>query len=287
MEHGAKKDPAFEVTRPQIAAMSLLTLFALAAATVFSAGGANLTIPAREVAGVVMPPGMVMRRDLSSLSMRDMAAADVRAVTYEAPVEAHGDQPLAPRIEGGVKVFELETSAIGWSVLPWVRATAYAFNRQVPGPRIRVTEGDRLRLIVRNALPEPTTVHWHGLVVPNAMDGPAQITQAPIPPGGSYTYEFEAKQAGTFFYHSHLEPDRQQGLGLFGALIVDPRTPKVAFDQELVVELQEWLIKNGYTFPAMPMDGMQPNYFTINGKAFPATETVHLKLGQRLLVRFI
>jgi len=119
------------------------------------------------------------------------------------------------------------------------------------------------------------------------MDGPAQITQAPIPPGGSYTYEFEAKQAGTFFYHSHLEPDRQQGLGLYGALIVDPRTPKVEFDQELVVELQEWLIKNGYTFPAMPMDGMQPNYFTINGKAFPATETVHLKLGQRLLVRFI
>jgi len=287
MEHGAKKDPAFEVTRPQIAAMSLLTLFALVVATVFSAGRANLTIPAREVAGVVMPPGMAMRRDLSSLSMRDMAAADVRAVNYEAPVDARGDQPLVPRVESGVKVFELETSAIGWSVLPWVRATAYAFNRQVPGPRIRVTEGDRLRLIVRNALPEPTTVHWHGLVVPNAMDGPAQITQAPIPPGGSYTYEFEAKQAGTFFYHSHLEPDRQQGLGLYGALIVDPRTPKVAFDQELVVELQEWLIKNGYTFPAMPMDGMQPNYFTINGKAFPATETVHLKLGQRLLVRFI
>jgi FtsP/CotA-like multicopper oxidase with cupredoxin domain len=288
MEHGAKKDPAFEVTRPQLVAMSALTIFALIAAVVFSMGRANLTIPAREVASVVMPPGMAARRDLSAASMRDMAAADPRAVRYEAPVDARGDQPLVPRVDGGVKVFEIEASAIGWSILPWVRVTAYAFNGQVPGPRIRVTEGDRLRIIVRNSLPEPTSVHWHGLIVPNAMDGPAGITQPPILPGASYTYEFEAKQVGTFFYHSHLEPDRQQGLGMYGALIVDPRTPPTAtYDKELVVELQEWLVKNGYTFPAMPMDGMQPNFFTINGKAYPATETVHLKLGERLLVRFI
>jgi FtsP/CotA-like multicopper oxidase with cupredoxin domain len=289
MEHGAKKDPAFEVTRAQLVAMSALTIFALVAAVVFSAGRANLTIAAREVAGVVMPPGMSMRRDLSAASMRDMAAADVRAVRYEAPVDARGDEILPARVEAGVKVFELEAAAIGWSILPWVRVTAYAFNGQVPGPRIRVTEGDRLRLIVRNALPEPTSVHWHGLIVPNAMDGPATITQAPIPPGGSYTYEFEARQVGTFFYHSHLEPDRQEGLGMYGALIVDSRTPPspLPYDKELVVELQEWLVKNGYTFPAMPMDGMMPNFFTINGKAYPATETVRLKVGERLLVRFI
>src|SRR5437870_13253426 len=223
MEHGAKKDPAFEVTRPQIAAMSLLTLFALVVATVFSAGRANLTIPAREVAGVVMPPGMAMRRDRSSQSMRDMAAADVRAVNYEAPVDARGDQPLVPRVESGVKVFELETSAIGWSVLPWVRATAYAFNRQVPGPRIRVTEGDRLRLIVRNALPEPTTVHWHGLVVPNAMDGPAQSTPAPIPPGGAYTYAIEAKQEGAVLHPPHPPAPRAHRRGPAAAALRRPR----------------------------------------------------------------
>src|SRR5712692_2893112 len=291
--HGAKKDPAFEVTRPQIAAMSALTILALVVASVYSAGRANLTISSHDIAGAVMPPGMPARRDLSAASMRDMAAANVRAVRYEAPVDARGDQPLEPRVEGGVKVFELEASVIGWSILPRVRVTAYAFNGQVPGPRIRVTEGDRVRLIVRNSLPEPTSVHWHGLVVPNAMDGVASITQAPIPPGGSYTYEFEARQAGTYFYHSHLEPDRQQGLGMYGALIVDPRsTPTAragptAYDKELVVELQEWLVKDGYTFPAMPMDSMQPNYFTINGKAYPATETVRLKVGERLLVRFI
>jgi len=281
------KDQAFEVTRAQIFAVTVLTIFSLVAGVVYSVGHSNLTIPAREVAGVVMPPGMPMRRDLSAASMRDMSAADVHAIRYEAPRDTRGDQPLTPRVEGGVKVFELETAVIGWNILPSVRVTAFAFNAQVPGPRIRVTEGDRLRLIVRNTLPEPTTVHWHGLIVPNAMDGPAQITQPPILPGGSYTYEFEAKQVGTFFYHSHLEPDRQQGLGMYGALIVDPRTAATAYDKELVVLLQEWLVKNGYTFPAMPMDGMQPNFFTINGKAYPATETVKLKVGERLLVRFI
>jgi len=76
---------------------------------------------------------------------------------------------------------------------------AYAFNHQVPGPRIRITEGDRVRINVTNHLPESTTIHWHGLIVPNAMDGPAEITQEPIAPGQTYSYEFTTRQAGTFF----------------------------------------------------------------------------------------
>jgi len=121
------------------------------------------------------------------------------------------------------------------------------------------------------------------------MDGPAEITQEPIPPGGTFTYEFTTQQRGTYFYHTHDHPDRQQGLGLYGALIVDPRTPPPtpAWDKELVVQLQEWTFKDGYTFPAMPMEGALPNFFTINGKAYPATETVDLRVGERLLVRFI
>jgi FtsP/CotA-like multicopper oxidase with cupredoxin domain len=89
---------------------------------------------------------------------------------------------------------------------------------------LRITEGDRVRIIVHSSLPEGTTVHWHGLILPNKMDGPAFITQEPIRSGDSYTYEFTAEQAGTFFYHSHDHPDRQQGLGLYGALIIDPST---------------------------------------------------------------
>ena len=208
---------------------------------------------------------------------------------YTAPFDAQGDQVLEPRIEDGIKIFDLELSVIEWSILPDVQMMAYAINRQVPGPRIRVTEGDRIRMVVTNHLPESTTLHWHGLIVPNAMDGAAEITQDPIEPGDTFTYEFTTEQYGTYFYHSHDHIDRQQGLGAYGALIIDPKDPADAYDvdQELVVQLQEWLERDGYTYPAMPMEGAMPNYFTINGKAYPSTQTIHLNVGDRLLVRFI
>lgn len=282
-----EKEPAFAVTPAQLVAMSLLSVLALVAGSVFATSQANLTVSAREVSGVVMPPGMAVRRDLAGASMRDMSAVDPRAVRSSAAADARGDQPLEARLDGAVKVFALEASVVGWNILPGVQVAAYAFNGQVPGPRVRITQGDRVRFIVRNSLPEPTTVHWHGLILPNGMDGPAGITQAPIAPGGSFSYEFTASQAGTFFYHSHDKPDRQQALGLYGALIIDPAKPGAVYDKELVVQLQEWMTKDGYTFPAMPMDGMQPNFFTINGKAYPATERVQLRQGQKLLVRFI
>src|SRR2546428_365401 len=250
------RDLAFVVTRAQLTAVTILTVLALVAGSVFAASQANLTVSARSVAGAVMPPGMAIRRDLSAESMRDMAAVDLRSVRHEAAPDARGDETLEPRLENGVKVYELEASVTEWNILPAIRVAAYAFNGQVPGPRIRITEGDHVRFVVRNLLPEATSVHWHGLIVPNAMDGPAEITQAPIPPGGSFTYEFVAQQHGTFFYHSHARPDRQQALGLYGALIIDPKQAAPAeYDRELVVQLQEWLFKTGYTFPAMPMDG--------------------------------
>ncbi|HEX7949554.1 MAG TPA: copper oxidase [Candidatus Limnocylindrales bacterium] len=282
-------DVAFRVTRPQLVSMSILSLVALAGATVYSASAANLSLGAADVGGLVMPPGMIMTRDTPGQAMRDMAAVDPTAVSYRAPADARGDQPLAARIENGVKVYDLETSEIQWNILPYEPVLAYAYNRQIPGPRITLTEGDRVRFNVSNRLPVPTTVHWHGLVVPNAMDGPADITQAPIQPGATFSYEFQVRQVGTFFYHSHADVDRQQALGLYGALIVLPRDPgrAVPADQELVVQLQEWNEREGYTFPAMPMEGVMPNFFTINGKSYPATETVRLRVGQRLLVRFI
>ena len=286
---GSSKQSAFRATTQQIAAISFLSVVALAAALVLSASYVNLSLGARDVGGLVMPPGMIMTRDTPGQAMRDMAAVDPRMVSYRAPVDARGDQPLEARIENGVKVYDLEASVIEWNILPYERVMAYAFNRQVPGPRINLTEGDRVRFNVTNNLPEPTTIHWHGLIVPNAMDGPAEITQAPIPVGGRFSYEFTVQQAGTFFYHSHAHVDRQQALGLYGALLIQPRdaTQAITADQELVVQLQEWNEREGYTFPAMPMEGGMPNFFTINGKSYPSTETVHLRVGQHLLVRFI
>src|SRR6266540_3136060 len=266
-----------------------LTLLALAAGVLWSVSFANLTLSAKQVGGLVMPPGMIMTRETSAEAMRDMSAVDSRHVRYRPATDARGDQPVEPRIENGVKVFELEAAVARWNILPDVRTSAYTFNGQVPGPRLRITEGDRVRINVTNHLPESTTVHWHGLVLPNAMDGPAEVTQEPIAPGQSFIYEFTAQQRGTFFYHSHDHADRQEALGLYGALIIDPREPPAqpTYDKELVVQLQEWLYRDDYTFPSMPMEGALPNFFTINGKAYPSTETVQLRVDERLLVRFI
>ncbi len=122
------------------------------------------------------------------------------------------------------------------------------------------------------------------------MDGPAEITQPPIEPGQSYTYEFTTQQQGTYFYHTHDHVDRQQALGLYGALIVDPKTPIAstpAYDMEYTIQLQEWLEREGYTYPAMLMEGALPNFFTINGKAYPATDSIDMKVGQRVRLRFV
>ena len=281
--------PAFRATRPQLISVGFASLVALALSVTYAASTVNLGLSARDVGGLVMPPGMIMLRDTPGEAMRDMAAVDPALVSYRAPADARGDQPMTPELDGSVNVFRLDASVIEWNILPYERVMAYAINRQVPGPRIRLTEGDRVRIVLTNHLPESTTLHWHGLIVPNAMDGPADITQPPIPPGGSYTYEFTANQSGTFFYHSHDHADRQEALGLYGALIIDPKDPSTEppADQEVVIQLQEWLEREGYTFPAMPMEGAQPNFFTINGKAFPSTETIQAKVGDRIRFRFI
>lgn len=288
--HGGKgMSAAMRVTRAQRWAMASLSVVLLAAGVVFSASFTNLRLSAHSVGGAVMPPGMIMLRDTPAEAMRDMAAIDPREVSYVAPPGARGDQPLEPRVENGVKIFDLDVSVIKWNILPYKQVMAYAFNRQVPGPRIRITEGDRVRINVTNHLRRSTTVHWHGLIVPNAMDGPAHITQEPIAPGRTFTYEFTTQQAGSFFYHSHDNGDRQQGLGLYGALIIDPKdaSKAPAADLEYTIQLQEWLEREGYTYPAMLMEGGLPNFFTINGKAYPSTETIEMKVGQRLRLRYI
>jgi manganese oxidase len=278
-----------DVTHPQLVAVTVLTLLALFAGILWSASFTDLRIGAHDVDGAVMPPGMIMTWDTPAESMKDMAAVDPDDISYTAAADAQGDQLLQPRLENGVKVFDLETSVIQWNILGYEQVMAYTFNRQVPGPRIRVTEGDRVRINVRNNLPESTTVHWHGLILPNEMDGPAEITQEPIPPGGSFTYEFTTQQRGTYFYHTHDHADRQQALGLYGALIIDPKAPTdaPAYDLEYTIQLQEWLEREGYTYPAMLMEGALPNFFTINGKAYPETDTIEMKVGQKVRLRFI
>jgi FtsP/CotA-like multicopper oxidase with cupredoxin domain len=284
-DHEMKTD----ATVPQLAALGGVSLLALLVFMAAPANWVNMTLSARDVGGAIMPPGMIMDRDTPAEAMWDMAAIHPRYITASYGLQAIGDRLLEPRIEGQTKVFDLETSVIRWSILPNISVDAYSFNGQLPGPRLHIRLGDHVRINVTNRLPESTTVHWHGLILPNEMDGPAEITQDPIAPGQTYRYEFTAVQAGTFFYHSHDHVDRQQALGLYGALIIDPAQPdpSLTANYDYVLLLQEWLLREGLTYPAMPMDGGQPNYFTINGRAYPATEAIRMKVGETVKVRFI
>jgi FtsP/CotA-like multicopper oxidase with cupredoxin domain len=276
-------------TRPQLRAMTALTLLMLAAGVLIAALFGDFGM-GEEERGLIMPPGMVMSSNNSNPeAMKDMAAVDPDDVSFHAAEATRGDRPLPWRRDGGTKVYDLTTSVIEWSILPERKVRAFAFNRMVPGPRIHVSQGDRLRVNVRNELPEATSVHWHGLVLPNGMDGAAEVTQRPIEPGGKFTYEFRANQPGTFFYHTHKDPDRQQALGLYGALVVDPRDGEreQSYDRDVLVQLQEWAVKQDHTFPAMDMEGSLPNFFTINGKAYPETDVVRARVGERIRFRFI
>jgi FtsP/CotA-like multicopper oxidase with cupredoxin domain len=289
-EHvGMKLPPAFAPTLAQQVAMAGATTIMLLLGLIVPGFYVNLSLSADDVGGVIMPPDMIMDFDTPAEAMRSMAAVRPASITYRAPADARGDQPLKPRIENGVKVFDISTSVVRWNILPDVTVDAFAYNRQIPGPRLELTQGDRIRINFRNGLPESTTVHWHGLILPNEMDGPANITQPPVQPGGDYTYEFTAEQTGTFFYHSHDEPDRQQALGLYGALLIAPRDAASApgANYDIVVQLQEWLKREWLTYPAMLMEGGLPNFFTINGKAYPSTDTIRMRVGETLKVRFV
>ena len=145
---------------------------------------------------------------------------------FPAKTEGKGNQLMQPRMDGKVKVFELTAAEIQWEVEPGRKVTAMAYNGQVPGPQIRVKEGDRVRVVLKNELKESTAIHFHGLELPMDQDGVPFITQPPIKPGASYTYEFTVPNSGSHMYHSHLNAAKQVGSGLLGAFVVEPKRPR-------------------------------------------------------------
>ena len=229
--------------------------------------------------------GMMSQTTTGADSMGGMTGAHMEPIPAAGVPEATvkiGGQPLAYKLENGVKVFELTARPVRWSLTDNVKVTAWTYNGTVPGPMIRVTEGDKVRIILKNELPEATSIHWHGIPVPNEMDGVTAIE-----PGKSFTYEFIAPPAGSFMYHSHINGDKQLGLGLYAPFVVDPKSPpanKPAVDVSWM--LSEWRVgADGQTYAAMPMAGAEPNYFTINGKSYPNTQPIEVKKGQLVRVR--
>jgi len=213
------------------------------------------------------------------------AGPPARIPGVSVPVEAP-DLPTMPwRMEGGVKVFEITCDVVGRRFVPWREPfNVWGYNGSMPGPTIEVVEGDRVRFVVTNNLPEATAVHWHGLEVPLEMDGVPGVTQDPIPPGGRFIYEFTLHQHGTFFYHSHMP--MQEMLGMIGLFVIHPRrpyAPRVARDFGLI--FQEWaILPNNQTPNTLSMEF---NWLTINGVAGPATTPLLVRHGERVRLRMV
>jgi FtsP/CotA-like multicopper oxidase with cupredoxin domain len=203
------------------------------------------------------------------------------------PVVTPNNVSLPWKIVDGVKVYHLIAEEVEHELAPGLKARCWGFNGRVHGPTIEAVEGDRVRIYVTNKLPAGTSVHWHGLLLPNGMDGVAGLTQPLIKPGETFRYEFTLRQHGTHMYHSHHDEMVQMGLGAVGPFIIHPRRPPGPRpDRDFVFMLHEWRIDVGASRPN-PNEMTDFNIFTFNAKAFPATEPMVAKLGDRVRIRFI
>lgn len=250
---------------------------AVALPAVVSAIGActdsKVPTPAAAATKPVLPDSTPPKVPTARQKAEEMDAMHEKGIkAFPAKTAGKGNQLLAPRLEKGVTVFDLTSEEIQWEVEPGRVVKAWAYNGQVPGPQIRVREGDRVRVNLNNKLAESTSIHFHGLELPNSQDGVPFITQPPVKPGESFTYEFTVPNAGSHMYHSHHNAAIQVGNGLLGAFVVEPKRPLPAHaaDVDYVMVLN---------------DGSQG--YTLNGKSFPATEPLVCNQGQTVRIRFM
>jgi manganese oxidase len=242
----------------------------------------------------------------ASANMAPHSAGDPQHVSLlnrESPAANFGNSPavITPGIatlpftmDGSTKVFELQAEPV---TIEFPDATdphglakrpiaAWGYNGSVIGPTIEAVEGDRVRIIVRNRLPEPTTVHWHGIHLPLNMDGIPGFSQDPIAPGETFVYEFDLIQHGTYFYHPHFMAAKQAGLGMVGFFIIHPKnpTPEQIVDRDFAYFLQTWMIDPGSPIPDT-MEMSDFNYFSMNGRAAPNIVPMAAVAGEKVRIR--
>jgi FtsP/CotA-like multicopper oxidase with cupredoxin domain len=209
-----------------------------------------------------------------------------RAVPGESytPVVQPNGSTLAFERRAGVKVFHLIAEPVNHEIAPGLQIEAWGYSGSTPGPLIECVEGDRLRIYVTNRLPEPTTVHWHGVLLPSGMDGVAGLTQRSIGVGETFKYEFTMKKAGTFMYHPHFDEMTQIALGMVGMIVVHPRRPAARRVRDYALMAHEWLIPIGAKRPD-PLAMSDFNVLTFNHKAFPGTEPLVAEKGDLVRIR--
>lgn len=202
------------------------------------------------------------------------------------PVVVPNGSTLPWTMENGVKVFRLVAEPVDTEFAPGMKVKAWGYNGQCPGPVIEAVEGDRVRLLVTNRLPEHTTIHWHGILLPSGMDGVGGLSQPHIRPGETYAYEFTLRQHGTYMYHPHADEMVQIAVGMMGIFIIHPKNPIDPLpDRDFAIMLHEWAIHPG-TYRPDPAVMLDFNTFTMNGRAFPAIDHLVARLGERVRIRF-
>lgn len=201
------------------------------------------------------------------------------------PVVTPNGSTLPWKLVDGVKVFHLVAEPVQREFAPGMVVHCWGYNGQTPGPTIEAVEGDRVRFYVTNKLPEPTSVHWHGVLLPNGMDGVSGLNQPPIRPSETFKYEFTLRQHGTHMYHPHFDEMTQLGLGMMGLFIIHPRQrPSPPIDRDFALILSEWAIEAGTSRPN-PQEMTDFNIITFNGRVFPGTEPLVVRLGERVRIR--
>jgi FtsP/CotA-like multicopper oxidase with cupredoxin domain len=188
-------------------------------------------------------------------------------------------------MKGGVKEFHLVAGEFTQDFAPGFKVKVWGYNGISPGPTIEAIEGDRVRILVTNKLPEATSVHWHGVLLPSGMDGVSGLSAPRIKPGETYAYEFTLRQHGTQMYHPHGDEMLQIGLGMMGMFVIHPRDPEEGgVDRDFVWMAHAWKIDPGTSRPN-PAEMTDFNIWSLNGRIFPATAPMVVRTGQRVRIR--
>ncbi len=221
-------------------------------------------------------------------SAGDAAAGDTDTaakVTPSVPVRTPNGWTLPYRMHDGVKEFHLVAEEIEHEFAPGSRARCWGYNGTTPGPTIEAVEGDRVRIFVTNRLPEHTSIHWHGILLPSGMDGVGGLSQPQIKPGETYAYEFTLNQHGTHMYHPHADEMVQMALGMMGMFVIHPRDGEPRrIDRDYAILLHNWSLHPGTSRPN-PAVMVDFDLWTMNSKVFPAIESLVARTGERVRVR--
>ncbi len=231
-----------------------------------------------------------------SAGRREAFGAEKAAAATQPPIPAPPGQSYTPvvtlngsslpgRMDKDVRVFQLVAEPVKREFAPGMLVNCWGYNGATPGPTIEAVEGDRVRILVTNRLPEHTTIHWHGIFLPNGMDGVGGLTQPHIAPGETYVYEFTLRQHGTFMYHPHADEMVQAAMGMMGMFIIHPKVPRgPKVDRDFCFMLHAWDIDPG-TYIAKPTTMTEFNMWTFNSRVFPGIDPLVVRRGDRVRIR--